>query len=184
MTRRLYISRCTSVKQRTISHVSGLVEHEEFIAKVWHAFASVGERQLLIVDRESRSRTMPLRNTSTDCPTCTAVPVDFDFRLPRSLHPDVILPDRIRSRYVNEEILTDTLAFLGLLFYNYIWKIVFRRENYCILYHSVSEILRIRILYYIRYDCYTKYYLNRLSDEMIENIIFEFKKKVMIKNDN
>lgn len=123
MTRRLYISRCTSVKQRTISHVSGLVEHEEFIAKVWHAFASVGERQLLIVDRESRSRTMPLRNTSTDCPTCTAVPVDFDFRLPRSLHPDVILPDRIRSRYVNEEILTDTLAFLlGLLFYNYIWK--------------------------------------------------------------
>lgn len=179
MTRRLYISRCTSVKQRTISHVSGLVEHEEFIAKVWHAFASVGERQLLIVDRESRSRTMPLRNTSTDCPTCTAVPVDFDFRLPRSLHPDVILPDRIRSRYVNEKILTDTLAFLGLLFYNYIWKIVFRRENYCISYHSVSEILRIRILYYtiIRYDCYTKYYLNRLSDEMIENIIFEFKKK-------
>lgn len=123
MTRRLYISRCTSVKQRTISHVSGLVEHEEFIAKVWHAFASVGERQLLIVDRESRSRTMPLRNTSTDCPTCTAVPVDFDFRLPRSLHPDVILPDRIRSRYVNEKNLTDTLAFLlGLLFYNYIWK--------------------------------------------------------------
>lgn len=181
MTRRLYISRCTSVKQRTISHVSGLVEHEEFIAKVWHAFASVGERQLLIVDRESRSRTMPLRNTSTDCPTCTAVPVDFDFRLPRSLHPDVILPDRIRSRYVNEKILTDTLAFLlGLLFYNYIWKIVFRRENYCVSYHSVSEILRIRILYYIRYDCYTKYYLNRLSD-----IIFEFKKKkVMIKNDN
>lgn len=178
MTRRLYISRCTSVKQRTISHVSGLVEHEEFIAKVWHAFASVGERQLLIVDRESRSRTMPLRNTSTDCPTCTAVPVDFDFRLPRSLHPDVILPDRIRSRYVNEKILTDTLAFLlWLLFYNYIWKIVFRRENYCIWYHSVSEILRIRILYYIRYDCYTKYYLNRLSDEMIENIIFEFKKK-------
>lgn len=178
MTRRLYISRCTSVKQRTISHVSGLVEHEEFIAKVWHAFASVGERQLLIVDRESRSRTMPLRNTSTDCPTCTAVPVDFDFRLPRSLHPDVILPDRIRSRYVNEKILTDTLAFLlGLLFYNYIWKIVFSRENYCVSYHSISEILRIRILYYIRYDCYTKYYLNRLSDEMIENIIFEFKKK-------
>lgn len=166
-------------KRQTISHVSGLVEHEEFIAKVWHVFASVGERQLLIVDRESRSRTMPLRNTSTDCPTCTAVPVDFDFRLPRSLHPDVILPNRIRSRYVNEEILTDTLAFLGLLFYNYIWKkkIVFSRENYCISYHSVSEILRIRILYYIRYDCYTKYYLNRLSDEMIENIIFEFKKK-------
>lgn len=48
-------------------------------------------RRKEIVDRESRSRTMPLRNTSTDCPTCTAVPVDFDFRLPRSLHPDVIL---------------------------------------------------------------------------------------------
>lgn len=158
MTRRLYISRCTSVKQRTISHVSGLVEHEEFIAKVWHAFASVGERQLLIVDRESRSRTMPLRNTSTDCPTCTAVPVDFDFRLPRSLYPDVILPDRIRSRYVNEKILTDTLAFLlGLLFYNYIWKIVFRRENYCISYHSVSEILRIRIFVIILYKIWLLY---------------------------
>ena len=87
----IYTGKCTSVKQRTISHVSGLLEHEEFIAKVWHAFASVGERRSLIVDRESRSRTMPLRNTSTDCPTCTAVPVDFDFRLPRSLHPDVIL---------------------------------------------------------------------------------------------
>lgn len=149
MTRRLYISRCTSVKQRTISHVSGLVEHEEFIAKVWHAFASVGERQLLIVDRESRSRTMPLRNTSTDCPTCTAVPVDFDFRLPRSLHPDVILPDRIRSRYVNEKILTDTLAFLGLLFYNYIWKKKLFLAEKIIVFHIIVFQKYYEYVYYI-----------------------------------
>lgn len=36
-----------------------------------------------------------------------------------------------------EEILTDILALLGLLIYNYIWKIVFNRENYCISRHSV-----------------------------------------------
>lgn len=108
MTRHLCIGRCTSAKQRTISHVSGLVEHEEFIAKVWHAFASVGERWSVIVDRESRSRTMPLRNTSTDCPTCTAVPADFDFRLPRSLHPGVIpLTEFDRDMWI-KEILTDS----------------------------------------------------------------------------
>ena len=48
----IYIGKCTSIKQRTIFHVSGLLEHEEFIAKVWHAFASVGERRSLIVNHD------------------------------------------------------------------------------------------------------------------------------------
>lgn len=148
MTRRLYISRCTSVKQRTISHVSGLVEHEEFIAKVWHAFASVGERQLLIVDRESRSRTMPLRNTSTDCPTCTAVPVDFDFRLPRSLHPDVILPDRIRSRYVNEKIL---IRILSLSCWDCCFIIIFEKLFFA------EKIIVFRIIVFQKYYEYVYY---------------------------